>query len=1207
MKLKGNIIPKSDFQYSVNIDFDLNSEEKIKGYIPTLGGLNIIEDVMLSAIPSSKDRARLFVGAYGKGKSHLVLTILSLLNKKDKNLFTAVLNKAKAENPKFYTYLDNYIDSNSRLLPVVIQGSSADTTTSFLLSLKNALQANGLEEVLPDTYFSSVISIIRRWQEEYKPTFNKFISLIGENVEKVINKLELFDVETYKKFVNLYPELTSGSQFIPTTGLDVVKVYEDVAKKIKNYGYNGIFVVYDEFSKFLENSIGSTSAMEIKMIQDFAEMCNRSGDNQLHLLLISHKHIQNYISQLPKEKVDAWKAVSERFKTIEINNNFTQTYEIVSTVIQKNDKWFDKFCEENYNEFALLQESSAELNVFADIPEETAKKLSYRTYPLDSASLFILPRISELVAQNERTIFTFLASSQKNSLTDFINNADEDFPLITPDYIYDYFEQLFKNENYNSITFKTWENCKIALSKLESKTVNALTYKLLKALALIIILQQKDIRLTPTYETLQKIYIPKEKSAEKIANAFKELKSFGVINISEFNGQISISKGTNIDIQKKLDDIMAKQKNFFDAKEQLNKIIEHNYLFPSRYNDENAIVRFFKTQFIRDSEILEINDWDKKIASVNADGVVYLVLEDGSVNRSIIKEKLAEIKNDRVVFVRLAKQMKIDKTLLKMQALEYIYSTTGQEDRELIKDELDVHYEDCMNIFNSFLDAYLRPELQHCIYINNGNELKKIKRKSSISQLLSEICEKVFINTPRINNELINKNNISTPLYNARNKVIAALLQNQIQQNLGIVGQGPENNIMRSMLFASGILAENSNMIVLDNLPDNKVQLVIDTIRNFFISCGVEKRCFSELYDMLVLPKHTIALKRGVIPVYIAAVLNKFKQHAVVVNSNGFEVEIKAETLENINKNPSAFSLILEDWNENKQEYINLLDEIFIKYIVPAEREYNTFDYIVKAMQRWFMQLSKFSKEFEQQYVGAGQFEKVDIKLKKFRNQLKSADLNSRELLFDKIPSIFNLEVGVKLAKFVKNAKEFFETSLENTVDLVGNDISKLFNGKENASFISIMKDWEESLKEETKSYFFNNKNEYIFDYIRKSENNDALLFSQITKHITGLRFSDWSDSTILDFLTNMTNFKKEVEEINSKTTESSVSNTGLYKISYIDENGNEETKTLTRVESSKHAKLLNNDIRSILEDFGESISTNEKRQVLLDILKELK
>ena len=135
MKLKNKIIPKSDFQYSVNIDFDLNSDEKIRGYIPTVGGLNIIEDVMLSAIPTSRDRARLFVGAYGKGKSHLVLTILALLSKKDKSLFTSVLNKAKEENKQFYNYLEDYLASDRRLLPVVIQGSSSDTTTNFLLSL----------------------------------------------------------------------------------------------------------------------------------------------------------------------------------------------------------------------------------------------------------------------------------------------------------------------------------------------------------------------------------------------------------------------------------------------------------------------------------------------------------------------------------------------------------------------------------------------------------------------------------------------------------------------------------------------------------------------------------------------------------------------------------------------------------------------------------------------------------------------------------------------------------------------------------------------------------------------------------------------------------------------------------------------------------------------------------------------------------------
>ena len=81
-------------------------------------------------------------------------------------------------------------------------------------------------------------------------------------------------------------------------------------------------------ANFLEANIKAASVSDTKMLQDFAEKCNRSGKHQLHLMLISHKEIANYIDKLPKQKVDGWRGVSERFKHIHLNNNFTQTYEI---------------------------------------------------------------------------------------------------------------------------------------------------------------------------------------------------------------------------------------------------------------------------------------------------------------------------------------------------------------------------------------------------------------------------------------------------------------------------------------------------------------------------------------------------------------------------------------------------------------------------------------------------------------------------------------------------------------------------------------------------------------------------------------------------------------------------------------------------------------------------------------------------------------
>ncbi len=61
----------SGFQYSVNIAYDLNSDDKLKNFIPTKSALDLLEDVLLSTIPASTNRSRVLVGAYGKG-SHIL-------------------------------------------------------------------------------------------------------------------------------------------------------------------------------------------------------------------------------------------------------------------------------------------------------------------------------------------------------------------------------------------------------------------------------------------------------------------------------------------------------------------------------------------------------------------------------------------------------------------------------------------------------------------------------------------------------------------------------------------------------------------------------------------------------------------------------------------------------------------------------------------------------------------------------------------------------------------------------------------------------------------------------------------------------------------------------------------------------------------------------------------------------------------------------
>ena len=59
--------------------------------------------------------------------------------------------------------------------------------------------------------------------------------------------------------------------------MNIVDLYNDVNDKIRKYGYTGIFVVFDEFSKFLSGNLSKTKADEIEQLQYFAANCNRSG------------------------------------------------------------------------------------------------------------------------------------------------------------------------------------------------------------------------------------------------------------------------------------------------------------------------------------------------------------------------------------------------------------------------------------------------------------------------------------------------------------------------------------------------------------------------------------------------------------------------------------------------------------------------------------------------------------------------------------------------------------------------------------------------------------------------------------------------------------------------------------------------------------------------------------------------------------------
>ena len=202
------------------------------------------------------------------------------------------------------------------MLPVIIQDSSMGIRQVLMSGLNTALKNANLDHVMPDTYFKSAITTILNWQKNYEATYNQFKKNIDCSVNNYITELKNYNIDYYENFKEIYPSLTAGSEFNPISNIDVIELYNSVNKSLKKEGYTGIYVIYDEFSKFLEGNLNKTSAAEIKTLQDFAENCCRTKEQQLHILLISPQSILNNVDKLLKNKLDAWKSVSHRFKTL---------------------------------------------------------------------------------------------------------------------------------------------------------------------------------------------------------------------------------------------------------------------------------------------------------------------------------------------------------------------------------------------------------------------------------------------------------------------------------------------------------------------------------------------------------------------------------------------------------------------------------------------------------------------------------------------------------------------------------------------------------------------------------------------------------------------------------------------------------------------------------------------------------------------------
>lgn len=1159
MKYSNYIKINDAFQYSINLQFDINNINKIKEYIPTTDSCEVME-YYFDSILGNFNKATTLIGPYGKGKSHLLLVTLTLLNdynEEDIEVLEELIEKIKVINSDLYKKIVKIRKNKNRYLPVIINSNYNNMNQAFLLGLSEALEREKIKNISFDTYFKAASDIIEQWQDNNdKEILQKFEVCLKANntsLEDLKYKLSIFDDKGYKEFKSVYKCVMHGIEFNPLINTDIVKYYKDVNYKINQIGYNGMLIIFDEFSKFLEY-IGNEDMMkDLKIIQDFAEMSSRTGkQEQIIFTCITHKTINEYIKNLKEDKVNAFKTVEGRFKEIYFNRSMEQNYEIISQAIHKLNGFENYINSEMTKRNAFYTEIE---NQFSFSRFENAREVLFKgCYPLNPITVFAVINLSEKVAQNERTLFTFLTDDDINSFKYFVNNNQER-NLFNVNKVYDYFYNILRKENDYKIK-ENWIRVENAINKVSDEVEK----EILKSLGIIYMINDFD-NFAPNEENLRlSIDIDKEQFEIKL----KELKDLGIIKKKKSNKMLDFTSVYNKEVIKEIEKNTNTRFNRITVRDSLEKVIDFGYVIPRKYNQIFKMTRFFKSKFITEEEILNLRTFKILKQESFADGLILNLLRRSNDIKDVEK-KIKEIA-DKNVIVKIPKETISDEllnALKEYESIEYIKKTENNE--EEIEKELNLIEEDTIELIqNEILNKF--EDVEYLLYLD-----KRIT-DSNLSGLCSKVCENIYNETPIINNEMINKKELSKPIIKARNIVIDCVLNN-------------DKNLIKSNTSAEATIYKAT----VEKKDNEDVRNVINIIKKYIKDTEkTDKRSFEKL--ILKLTSQPYGIRNGIIPILIAIAFEEYSENIVLYYQNR-EVEVNSINISKIVEEPEKFFLYVEEGTQDKIKFVREMSQLFNSNYSNIER--NNIKELVYKMKNWALGLPRVSRELE---IGN---KIIDNKgFIEIKNQLLTDDLNNNEFLFKSLKTKLNVNNFKECIKQVTLMKSSFDYYIEN---LTNNMIVKLkerfeHNSKNNLN--RILSEWYKNINKRIKETVISYETKRILEYIEKINTfNEMEIFENLSSILLGFYVEDWQKNTEIEFFNRLDNVLTEInntKELKKEKQEKVMISTGNSDI----------TKYINSSEITAIGNTLKNNIEDSIDEYGDSISESEKIKILLEILK---
>jgi len=173
---------------------------------------------------------------------------------------------------------------------------------------------------------------------------------------------------------------------------------------------------------------------------------------------------------------------------------------------------------------------------------------------------------------------------------------------------------------------------------------------------------------------------------------------------------------------------------------------------------------------------------------------------------------------------------------------------------------------------------------------------------------LSALCDRTYHLGLRLDNELINRRDLTSQGAKARRELIEAMLEQTHLERLGLSGYGPEVAMYYSVLAAPGIHRQHKEEWDFHPpQPESGVATVWQAIAQFCLNATDQPQSLQQLYQQLAHPPHGV--KHGIIPVLLAAILIYYTDEVSIYKDGTFIPVLGAEHFELLVKDPARFTV----------------------------------------------------------------------------------------------------------------------------------------------------------------------------------------------------------------------------------------------------------------------------------------------------------